>query len=347
MMATLPSASRYRRSRIWREVTFLPSRPASGHGQRRRVDRGGGQRARQVGGADGLRHGRVGQAGDGNDVAGGDLVDRHPLQAAEGEQFGQAAGLNDRAIEPVDLHRHVDGGAALFDAAGQHAAKERVRFQNGGDHAERRALIERRGGDVREDEVEQRVEVFARVVERLDRPALAAGGEQHREIQLILVGVEGREQVEHLVMHIVRPGVAAVDLVDHHHGLQATGQRLAQHELGLRQYAFGGVDQDHGAVDHVQNTLDLAAEIGVAWRVDDVDAHVFPDDRRAFGEDGDAPFFFEVVAVERAFSQRLVGGERAGLAQQLVDEGGFAVIDMGDDGNITNLGRGHARQPDF
>ena len=55
-------------------------------------------------------------------------------------------------------------------------------------------------------------------------------------------------------------------------GSQAELQRLAEHELGLRHGAFGGVDQQHHAVDHRQDALDLAAEVGVAGRVDDVDA---------------------------------------------------------------------------
>jgi hypothetical protein len=58
--------------------------------------------------------------------------------------------------------------------------------------------------------------------------------------------------------------VGAVDLVDQHDRLQAKAQRLAEHELGLRQRAFGRVDQQHHAVDHRQDALDLAAEVGVA-----------------------------------------------------------------------------------
>jgi hypothetical protein len=32
----------------------------------------------------------------------------------------------------------------------------------------------------------------------------------------------------------------------------------------------------------------------------------------------------------------LVRGERAGLAQQLVDQGGFPVVDVGDDGDVPD-----------
>ena len=53
-----------------------------------------------------------------------------------------------------------------------------------------------------------------------------------------------------------------------------------QHEAGLRQRAFGGVDQQHDAVDHRQRALHLAAEVGVAGRVDDVDLDAAVVDRR-------------------------------------------------------------------
>ncbi len=51
-------------------------------------------------------------------------------------------------------------------------------------------------------------------------------------------------------------------------GLQAHLQRLAEHELGLGHHPFLGVDQQQAAVDHAQDPLDLAAEVGVAGGVD-------------------------------------------------------------------------------
>ncbi len=67
-------------------------------------------------------------------------------------------------------------------------------------------------------------------------------------------------------------GVGAVDLVDAEDRTQAHLQRLGQHELGLGHDALFGVDQDDAAVHHAQDALDLAAEVGVAGGVDDVDA---------------------------------------------------------------------------
>ena len=54
-------------------------------------------------------------------------------------------------------------------------------------------------------------------------------------------------------------------------GPQAALERLAQHEARLRHRPFGGVDQQQAAVGHLQHALDLAAEVGVAGRVDEVD----------------------------------------------------------------------------
>jgi hypothetical protein len=36
-----------------------------------------------------------------------------------------------------------------------------------------------------------------------------------------------------------------------------------------------------------------------------------------------------------------VFGKGAGLAQQLVHHGGFAVVNVGNDGDISDLGMGH------
>ena len=125
-------------------------------------------------------------------------------------------------------------------------------------------------------------------------------------------------------------------LIDHD-GAQAALQRLGDDELGLRQRAFGGVDQHHDAVDHVEDALDLAAEIGVARRIDDVDARVLPDDGRALGEDGDAALALQVVGIHGALGHALALAERAGLLQQFVDERRLAVVDVGDNRDVSEL----------
>ena len=191
------------------------------------------------------------------------------------------------------------------------------------------------------DQVEQRLHALVlRTFELLRHPALLGRAVEDREVELLVGGVERREQVEHLVDHLDRARVGAVDLVDHDDRLEPHLERLRHHELGLRQRTLGGVDQHQRAVDHVEDALDLAAEIGVAGRVDDVDAGVVPEDRRRLGEDGDAALALEIVGIHRALGDLLVLAEGAGLLQQAVDQRGLAMVDMGDDRDVAQVHKG-------
>jgi hypothetical protein len=192
-----------------------------------------------------------------------------------------------------------------------------------------------------DDQIEQRREVAARRVDLGDRPAVAPRSEQGREIELVFVGVEQREQVEDLVVHGFGAGVGAVDLVDHHDRPQTAAQRLGDDELGLRHRPFSRVDEHQHAVDHREDALDLAAEIGVARRVDDVDARLAPHEGGAFGENRDAALALEVVRIEGTLGDLLVGAEHAGLTQKLIDQRRLAVVDMRDDRDVTNI-HGHS-----
>ena len=60
-------------------------------------------------------------------------------------------------------------------------------------------------------------------------------------------------------------------------------------------------------------------------------------DRAVLGEDRDAALALEVVAVHHPLADVLVLGERAGLHQQLVDERGLAVVDVGDDRDVAQV----------
>ena len=187
-------------------------------------------------------------------------------------------------------------------------------------------------------EVEQRRQALVlRAFRLLGHPAVAARTVEDREIELLVGGVERGEQVEHLVDDLDMARVRPVDLVDDDDRLQADLERLADDELGLRHRAFGGVDQHDAPIDHGQDALDLAAEIGVAGRVDDVDAGVLPVDRGRLGEDGDAALLFEVVGIHRALGDALVLAERAGLLEKLVDQRGLAMVDVRDDRDVADV----------
>ena len=118
-------------------------------------------------------------------------------------------------------------------------------------------------------------------------------------------------------------------------GVSRRFERLAQHEAGLRERPLGRVDQQQHAVDHRERPLDLAAEIGVAGRVDDVDQRLVVVDGGVLRQDRDAALALEVGVVHRALGDALVGAEDAALVEQRVDQRGLAVIDVGDDGDVA------------
>ena len=300
-----------------------------GRVDRPRRDRGGdGRHADGVGDGGGL------EPGDGDDVARVADIDGGALEAAEGQHLGDATLLDllALAVEGVDGIVGPDGAGG--DAAGQYAAEERIALDGGDQHAER-PLLHLRGGDIGEHLVEQRRHRLARPGGIGGHPAVAAGPVEHRKIELLGGGVERDEQVEDLFQHLEVPLVRAVDLVDRDDRPQPARQRLGQHELGLRHRPLGGVHQDDDAVDHGQDALHLAAEIGVAGGVDDVDAGLLPHQRSDLGEDGDATLAFEVARIHRPLLDPLVVAEGAGLTEQHVDESGLAMIDVGNNGDIA------------
>ena len=118
-----------------------------------------------------------------------------------------------------------------------------------------------------------------------------------RELDLRLGRVEIDEQLVTGVDDLGDPGVGPVDLVDHQDDRELGLQRLAQHEPGLRQRALAGVHQQHDAVHHGQAALDLAAEVRVPGRVDDVDDEPVVMHRGVLGENRDALLPLQVAGV--------------------------------------------------
>ena len=141
-----------------------------------------------------------------------------------------------------------------------------------------------------------------------------------------------------------------VDLVDDDDHTQTEAQRLTEHEARLRHRPFHGVDQQQRAVHHVEHALDLAAEVGVARRVNDVDLGIVPGNGSVLGENGDTALAFEIVAVENALTCCARGcgiTEYVRLLQHAVDQRCFAMIDVCDNCDVSNIvpGAFHRRIP--
>ena len=174
---------------------------------------------------------------------------------------------------------------------------------------------------------------------------------------VVEVGSDVEQQVVALLDDLGDPSVGAVGLVDHEEHRQVCGQRLAQHEAGLRQRPLGGVDQQQHPVDHGQPALDLTAEVGVAGGVDDVDDRhaavgVLTVHRGVLGQDRDALFLLQVTGVHQALDSVVTAmSQRARLPQHRVDEGRLPMVDVCHDGDVAKVhvrdcrsGVGHSRK---
>ncbi len=123
--------------------------------------------------------------------------------------------------------------------------------------------------------------------------------------------------------------------------------RLLQDVARLRQRSFGSVDQQQDGVDHVQAALDLSSEVGMARSVDDIEPDPLEFDGGLLRQDSDALLALQVAGIHDPLDDDLVGPERTRLTQHRVDQGGLAVVDMGDDGDVPDVGarRGLMHEP--
>ena len=278
-------------------------------------------------------------AGDGNQVAAGHGFGFVAFEPAEGVQLRDARGL-DRAGKLGDAHIGPAAQRAIENAPNGDAPKEiaviqihHLRLQ----HSVGIALWRR---NRRDNGFKQRLEIRRAVVQLAVRDAGLGIRVQHREIELVLGSLQINEQIVNFIEHGGGARVGPVDLVEDDDGEQLGLERLLQDVTRLRQRAFARVHQKEHAIHHFQGALDFPAEITVAGRIHDIDFRVFVKQRRIFCQNGDTAFALEVVRVHHARYDHLVVSKHAALVQHGVHQRGFAVVDVGDDGDIANLWHG-------
>ena len=276
-------------------------------------------------------------AGEGDDVAGRGLVCLLAAQGLEGVELLDDGLVALLAVVLDDEHLVARGDLAAVEAAGADAAHVLAVVDGADLHGHGALGVDVRGGDVLEDGVEQGQHVHVAVVGLEAGVAVDCRGVDDGEVELLVCGAEVHHQLEDLVDDLVRARAGAVDLVDDHQGAQAAGQGVLEHEAGLGHGALKGVHQQQAAVCHLEDALDLTAEVRMARGVDDVDLHALVADGDVLGEDGDAALPLLVVGVQHALCHLLVLAEDASLLEQLVDHGCLAVVDVGDDGDVADV----------
>ncbi len=166
--------------------------------------------------------------------------------------------------------------------------------------------------------------------------AFLSGGEQD------FVAAEA-DDVADLLGDALRVGAGEVDLVDHGNDRKIVLHRDVDVGDRLRLDALRGVDDEDGALAGGKRARYLVGEVDVAGRIDQVELVLLAvagvvRQANGLGLDRHALLALEVHRVEHLLDALTAGrGDEAGDFEEAVGEGGFAVVDVGDDAKITDV----------
>jgi hypothetical protein len=157
---------------------------------------------------------------------------------------------------------------------------------------------------------------------------------------------------------------STVNLVDAQNGLDTLGQGLTQDSLGLDTDTGDTVDDDKGTVSDTESSSDLGREIDVTGGIDQVDQELVTIDSLGNllkilwvgelgvqgdggGLDGNATILLIGTGVHETSLTSLGGGNNTGTLDKGVGEGGLSVIDVGNDGHVSDVSPTVHQRPDL
>ncbi|CQN02362.1 hypothetical Protein ERS011763_04625 [Salmonella enterica subsp. enterica serovar Typhimurium str. DT104] len=158
-----------------------------------------------------------------------------------------------------------------------------------------------------------------------------------REVQLFVGRVEVNKQVEYLVNNPVRARARTVNFVDNHNGFQAMSKGFFGHEARLRHRAVKCVNHQQHRVNHGHDALYFTTEVSVPGSINDVDTVIIPFNSGVFSEDSNTTLFLQIVGVHHSLLSFGTRVERTGLLEQLINQGSFTMVNVRDDGDVTQI----------
>jgi hypothetical protein len=150
---------------------------------------------------------------------------------------------------------------------------------------------------------------------------------------------------------------STIDLVDDDDGLDALTKGLSQDSLGLDTDTLDGVDDNEGTISDTESSGNFGREINVTGRVNEVDQEVLSVgllandvgniviltkltvQRDGSGLDGDTTLLFVGTRIGGSGISSLGSGNDTSLGEKRVGQGRLAVVDMGNNGHVTDIGR--------
>jgi hypothetical protein len=139
----------------------------------------------------------------------------------------------------------------------------------------------------------------------------------------------------------------AIDLVNEEDGLDLLTEGLTEHGFGLHADTLDVIDDDESAIGDTEGSGNFGGEINVTGGVDKVDKvgedFLLVDDvgleveRDTSGLDGDTTLLLVLTGVGGANVTSLLAGDNSGLRNEGVGKSGLSVIDVSNNGNVTDL----------
>ena len=159
----------------------------------------------------------------------------------------------------------------------------------------------------------------------------------HGELKLLISCAEVHHQIKRIVDNSLWASAVTVNLVDNHHDRKACVDSVAQNKASLWHRAFSCVNQKQCTVGHLQNTLYLAAEVSVARGINNVDLDALVLNRDILCQNSNSALTLLIVGVQNSLLNLLVLAECIGCLKHLVNHGGFTVVNVSDDSNISDV----------
>ena len=226
---------------------------------------------------------------------------------------------------------------ASLDSADTDLADVFIVIDRGEQNLQRRIHILLRGGDLFENGVKNRLHVVFQLIRFIARLTVARRCVNDREVQLLVGCTELDEEFQRFIDYFVGACFRTIYFVDDHDAFFVQLQCFTQNKTRLRHAAFKSIHQQQNTIHHLQNALHLASEIGMTRCVNNIDACVAVKNGGILGKYRDTALPFKIAGVHDPFRTLLVAPKGAGILQKLIDQGGFAVIDVCNNRYITNV----------
>ena len=196
-------------------------------------------------------------------------------------------------------------------------------------------LITIRSRNLLNDGLHQRNQIVIIIIHAVLCNTITGSGINNREIQLVIISIQLHKELQDLIVNIINALVWAVNLVDNNDRLQLLLKSLSQNVLGLRHRTLKGIYQQQNTINHVQYTLNLAAEISMARGINNIYLGALIHDSSILGKNSNTALTLQIARVHNALCYLLVGAENMALLQHSINQGSLAMVDMGNNSNIS------------